>query len=127
MFKGVKSQPEGHNPSNKSNPSTRSKYTGGYSDLLPVPPPRPLEQGETIHDLVERIKILEFKINHFRRLEYLPADKKPEELLDTNIENLKNKLSRQLEVFIEDYFTSHLADMITMVKDISTRLQVESG
>ena len=74
-----------------------------------------IETSESIHDVLERIKILELKMTLVNR--------RPEELVEAALQTFKSKLMRQIDCYIEDAFAKHLMEFMKLAKGVTLGLE----
>ena len=72
---------------------------------------------ESIHDILERIKVLEIKIGL--------VHKRNDDMIEVALEAVKTKFMSVVEKYVEDYLATHLYQMMEIVKDV--HLKVDSA
>ena len=74
-----------------------------------------VETSESIQDVLERIKILELKMNLLNR--------RPEDLIEAALQTYKSKLMKQIDSYIEDAFAKHLLEFMKLAKGVTLGLE----
>ena len=69
---------------------------------------------ESIHDILERIKVLEIKIGL--------VHKRNEDMIEVALEAVKTKFMSVVEKYVEDYLATHLSQMMEIVKDVHLKV-----
>ena len=83
-----------------------------------------VEQSESIHDVLERIKILEIKMNLISIWSGNRKDKRPEELVELGMGEFKKKLLVEVEHQIENFLVNHLLQVFNVVKELQMKVDV---
>ncbi len=73
-----------------------------------------IDQYESIHDMLERIKVLEIKMGL--------VHKRNEEMVEVALEAVKARFMKIVEKYIEDFLATHLAQLMEIVKDIHEKV-----
>ena len=68
------------------------------------------EQMESIHDVLERIKVLEIKIGL--------VHKRNEDMIEAALDAVKTRFMSVVERYVEDYLATHLSQLMEIVKEV---------